>query len=263
LHQKAVKLPPVTGGQDAVTTNVIDKQRRLLASDSRWSCQCDPDHIAYVDDTGFDKMADRTLGSLICAGSALLIEAWREWFLQPKLDLDNKPRVYTLRDDGAVDQFITVSLLLKPECQSLFSFGQYIEFEDIAKFGGTGAQYARDCYSMNRCGLQAVATATGSDPMTGGEIKYVDFANFKNNLSTTKVSAQDAFNQLQSRGMKMNVKTGKIEPLNPKAEPGHAMSAEALSAPTGQAPRKWSEREIEDFHNALKRLADLEEAANR
>lgn len=247
-----------------MTTNVIDKSKKILTTDSRWSIQLENECIAFVDNTGFDKMADRHQGTIICAGDAELIDQWRDWFLSPRINTAALPATERLQN-GEV-RAITISLVLKPDGQILFSNGWYYDFEDHAKFSGSGAVYAKDCYSVNRCGYRAVATAAAQDPMTGGETKFVEIETFRTNLTARKTTLKDVEEQLQSRGMFMDLKTRKIEPLN--GNPGGDAVAKglrsgsfSLSAPTGQPHRAWTDREKQDLRTAMDRLAELEEAA--
>src|SRR5690348_789485 len=106
-----------------MTTNTIDKRNRVLASDSRWSV-ADGEHLLFVDDTGFDKIMDRTFGSIICAGHSLLIDEWRNWWSATRPDFAAFPRTHFTDVNGQLAS-ITLSVVQKPDCMILATCGQY------------------------------------------------------------------------------------------------------------------------------------------
>lgn len=249
-----------------MTTNVIDRRKYVVASDSRWSIFNEAQgYVVYVDDTGFDKIADRHFGSLICAGDARLIEAWKAWFRAPILDVANLPATERYEPNGAVAS-IVVSLVTKPDGRLVYSFGWYLDHEDEAKFSGSGAVAARDCYVLNHCGKTAVESAGLVDPMTGGETKFVEVQTMRHNLHSQVVSLKEVEEQLLNRGHVMDLNTKKVVPLAQWNQQSVAQGLEAgslsLSAPTGQPHRAWTEVEKNELRKALQNLADFELAAN-
>jgi hypothetical protein len=250
-----------------VTTNVICWGRKLLTTDSRWSFQPDDDHLCFVDDTDFEKMADRHLGTIICAGDGILIEAWRAWFMKPVLNHAARPPIQRTDPDG-VDQTITISLVLKQDCQILFSKGWYFDFEDQAKFSGSGAVAAHACYSVNRCAKTAVTTAGRHDPMTGGQTMFVELDTGRTNLRQQPVGLQHVHDQFLQRGKIMYLRTRKVEPYQHPDPHGIAQALSAgtlsMSAPTGRAIDPWTADEEQALNAALLKLSALEaEAAQR
>lgn len=249
-----------------MTTNAIDKRKRVIASDSRWSIP-DGDFLIYVDDTGFDKIADRHFAAILCAGDAILIEEWKNWFREPALRPHALPRTERRDADGNV-QSITISLIQKPDCKILFSSGWYLDFEDVAKFSGSGAVFARDCYMRNRCGKTSIESAAAQDFATGGETKYVELETFKHNLHNARVTLAEATQQLLTKGQVVDTRTKKVVSLKEyQASAGGVVSAiiageKSLSAPTGQAQRPWSDAEKEELRRAMEHIAALEQAAN-
>jgi hypothetical protein len=249
-----------------MTTNAIDRKQRVIASDSRWSIDAG-DMLFYVDDTGFDKIADRHFGSIICAGDAILIEEWRNWFLTPRLNTADLPRVE--RPTNAEPAKILLTVLLRPDVSILFTKGWSVSVDDHGIFAGSGAEYARKCYAVNGCAKRAVTTAATQDPATGGEVKFVEYATNRNNLSTKYASSKDALEQLKARGRVMNYMTKKDTPIASAQLGSTGMLAKLggelpLSAPAGHQISPWSDAEKESLRRALVRIAELEEqeAAN-
>lgn len=250
-----------------MTTNVIDRRKYVVASDSRWSILNEAEgYLAFVDDTGFDKIGDRNHASLVCAGDALLIEAWKNWFREPVLDISKLPDTERYDANGAVSS-IVVSLVTKPDGRLVYSFGWYLDHMEEAKFSGSGAAPARDCYVVNGCGRTAVASAGMVDPMTGGETKYVEVQTARHNLHQEVVSLKEVEEQLMNRGLVMDLKNPeKVVSIAQWNQQSVAKGLEAgslsLSAPTGQPHRAWTEVEKNELRKALQNLADFENAAS-
>jgi len=245
------------GESAGMTTNAIDQRGKMIASDSRWSISAG-NLVFYVDDTGFDKIADRAEGSLICAGDAGLIQRWRDWFMLPVPMAIMRPPTEDTVNGQPVR--IAITVLQKPDASALFSKGEYLMYEDFAFFSGSGAQYARDCFSANGCSKRAVASAGQEDPLTGGETKFVELATNANNLSAQTATAQEAYAQLLQRGSVMDTATKKVVPIQDAAT-ANASAVRAvqggqlpLSAPSGKPIAPWSEKERKDLDAALAKL---------
>lgn len=247
-----------------MTTNAIDFHKKTLSSDSRWSITLNG-KLYFVDDTGFDKIADRHVGAIICAGDGELIEQWRNWFTAPVLNMANKPP-YDRRDHHGQDFAIVISLAYKTDGYPVLSQGWYLLHGTDAKFCGSGAEHAYACYSQNKCGRTSIGSAAMIDAMTGGETKYVELETSKNNLSTAPSSLAQALDSLNKRGNVMDLSTGNVTPIVPQASDELAAALSAglvtLSAPTGQRVRLWTDAEKQNMDQALQRLADLEQAVN-
>lgn len=250
-----------------MTTNAIDRRKKVVASDSRWSVEHGEDHLVFVDDTGFDKIADRAFACIVCAGDGVLIEEWKAWFRRPSIAAHSLPRTERTDKNGQMVS-ITISLIEKPSCKVLFSSGWYLDFEDEAKFSGSGAVHARDCYFRNRCGKTSIGSAAQKDHATGGETKFVETETFKHNLHSGNVTLSEATHLLLTRGLVVNTKTGKVITLKEYQSGGGGVvdaivaGEVSLSAPTGQAHRQWSESEKDELRRAMERVAELERAAN-
>lgn len=247
-----------------MTTNVICRTQKILASDSRWSTDplADyPDCIAFVDDTGFDKLAVSKLYALVFAGDGELIARWKSWFLAPTLNFFNAPPVHRLIPDTNKLHSIVISLVKNSTAEVVFSSGNFMAHRENARFAGSGAQFARDCYAVNSCAKKAVMTAGGSDPATGGETKFVELDTGKNNLSVMQTTLFDMKNALEQRGYIMEIGTKKVTPINewqPNAGGARQAIANAVasvSAPTGLPTRCWTDQEQSELMRALQQVA--------
>lgn len=249
-----------------MTTNVLDRRSLRLTTDSRWSID-DPaePYVYFVDDTGFDKMADRPTSVMVCAGNAALISMWMDWFTA-EAPAPIAPPSHVINDAGDVVAEIAVTIVQKPGFTVEFSYGLYDQFEDAAWFCGSGRRAAKDCFSVNGCSIQCVATAGQYDPCTGGETKFYELATFSNNLSNPRATAQDMLTKLVEHGSAMNRITLEVTPMNPMTQDELrkkiANGTLAVSAPTGAPLRGWSDRERHDVQEVMKRIVERERAAN-
>lgn len=247
-----------------MTTNVICRTQKILASDSRWSTDplADyPDCIAFVDDTGFDKLAVSRLYALVFAGDGELIARWKSWFLAPTLNFLNAPPVHRLIPDTNKLHSIVISLVKNSTGEVVFASGSFMAHRESARFAGSGAQFAKDCYAVNSCAKTAVATAGVSDPATGGETKFVELDTGKNNLTVMQTTLFDMKNALEQRGYIMDIGTMKVTPISewqPSAggtRQAIANAVASVSAPTGLPTRCWSDQEQNELMRALQQVA--------
>ena len=245
-----------------MTTNAIDRLNRLVASDSRWSMAIDGNRIAYVDDTGFDKLANRQFHTMAFAGDGILIERWKNWFLAEELDFDNLPPFQRLEVNTLVTLYF--SLVQKPDCNVIFNSGWWIHHGEHASFAGSGAAHAYDCYVLNGCGKKSITSAAVNDPATGGEIKFVELTTGVHNLSSDQSTLSNAIQQLNQRGFVMDTNTKVVTPIRDlQTATVEALSAlqsgeRSLSAPTGLPMRVWSDAQKDVFMKALKDVARQE-----
>ncbi len=248
-----------------MTTNAIDRRSKVVACDSRWSYQVGK-ALFFVDDSGFDKISDDEFATMIFAGDAVLIAAWKQWFAVADLNLANLPPV---EKPGIPGTSVVLSIFLKPNCETFFSVGLYLPLDEFVTFAGSGAAYAKDCYSLNRCAKLAISTAATFDPFTGGETKFVDMESNRHNLSESSASPVHIERQFNERGMVMNLDTKKvvkIQDFNSRGDGGFTPVLGqdlAFSAPMGPTPHVWTDKEREDLKSALQHLSDIRAAAKR
>lgn len=226
-----------------MTTNVFCIKNNTLASDSRWSYRID-DHvaitkvIAYVDDTGYDKIARDEDTGYIFAGPGVVIDAWRQWVQSPIQALIKRPDVST-------DFAICMTDLATGEI--LMEHGQKVS-DTLCRTAGTGAHPAYECWKQNFDAKTAVESAKKKDISSGGEVKFLQGCG-ANNLSADVPFAQIQQHFLQ-RGMVMYIATSqkavpaaeaavsdpRVASLISKIQSGQA-SAEA---PSGLDPVVWT-----------------------
>lgn len=243
-----------------MTTNAIDRRKVIIASDSRWSL-VENDHLIYVDDTGFEKIATRPFSAMICAGDGVLIEAWRNWYLARQLLVANLPPTERPFQDGQVSIDVT---LVAEDGQILFIKGVYITLDEHALFAGSGAAPAYECFEVNRSATLSVESASKVDPQTGGAIKFVDLQLRKHNLSQPGRTLKDANQELLARGMAMDLTTKKVIPMRDylataTQQKGNFQAGDSgLSAPTGKNCRPWTSADKERLKQAVESLIELE-----
>lgn len=249
-----------------MTTNAIDLRSKVIACDTRWSIEQD-EWFVFVDDTGFDKMVCRPIASIVCAGDAILIEQWRNWFIEPVLDFANMPMTNRTGHAGLYD--ITISVIRAYSGTVIYQAGQYLDFEQHAYFSGSGSPYALDCFSTNRCSRRCVRSASELDHRTGGTIQFVELSTNAHNLSDEWVGLSEVKNQFLSRGKAMNTTTKKVIPISDFTGPAadqiksRLRGELAISAPTGHPPKQWTDEEREKLRQVFKDLAEEEDVLRR
>jgi len=159
-----------------MTTNVYDKTKFLLTSDSRWSIPTEFG-VIYVDDTGFDKIEVANGHAFIFAGNAAVIQQWKDYIRGSKA---GSP----LARPAAKG----ISLLVaKLGCGTFVeAYGQDISLPHKSKpmvsFAGTGAHAAASCWLANKCGRRAIETAKARDYYSGGNVMYLELQSSNSNL---------------------------------------------------------------------------------
>lgn len=245
-----------------MTTNVFDRTRLMVTSDSRWSCYW-PDypnrtHLIFVDDTDFEKISTSGTATLVFAGDGLLIDEWKTWFKGPNPDFSALPRTH--RMDGMVLHDISICVVVNLTGKIAYDSGECLLHNDRARFAGSGAHRARACFIENDCAVKAVDTAGApdADPCTGGTTQYLELHTGVTNLMRTESTLQDAEQELDKRGQVMELSSRKVTSLKEfnasktEAQQASLASGVNLSAPTGHQSRMWTESETEALRQALK-----------
>lgn len=160
-----------------MTTNVLDINSGMLASDSRWSFDM-PTFVAFVDDTGFDKIVVHKHLGFMFAGNSLLIQAWKSWLAANPAAEDVLPEVES--DEGS----IALSITDLERRTVLFEHGQNIQ-HPLARFAGTGARHAFLCWNANGCATTAVESAKIVDSYSGGQVKFLRCLDKQHNLDSS------------------------------------------------------------------------------
>lgn len=245
-----------------MTTNAIDRAKLIVTSDSRWSVpipnEVNPTHVAYVDDTGFEKISTSEVATLVFAGDGELISEWKSWFQQENApDWATMPETERVVDGRLSDISICV---VTPAGRVIHDSGKCVMHGEAARFSGSGAFLARNCYVENSCVIKAIDTAGVGDPYTGGTTKYLELHSRLHNLTEKESTLQDAERELSERGKIMDLATGVVTSLKDALE-SQSDALEALksggahlSAPTGQQSRKWSDGEKAALRAALEEV---------
>lgn len=248
-----------------MTTNAIDRIKKIVATDSRWSIE-KGQYMLFVDDTGFDKLADRHTAAIVFAGDGQLIQLWKDWFSTPILNTAALPPVERADHVGEIHS-VTLFMLEKPTCRITLASGWMLAHEDEGIFAGSGAEFAKICFAKNGCSKFAVKTASENDPATGGETKFIELDTNRHNLSKAECSLADAEKQLWERGYIMDMNTRETMALSEFKTNAtgalQSMERMTISAPTGLPTRRWSDAEKAELKSALEALAAREAAANK
>lgn len=242
-----------------MTTNAFDRVKLMVTSDSRWSIPFpnahNPTHVIYVDDTNFEKISTSDRATLVFAGDGLLIDEWKTWFKKPNfLAL---PRTDRVQDNILYD--ISICVVVNKTGRISYDSGSCLMHNESARFAGSGAFRARDCFAHNACAIKAIDTAGApdADPYTGGTTQYLELHTGVTNLTRMESTLQDAEHELDTRGQVMELSNGKVTSLKEflasrtDAEQALHASGVHLSAPTGQQSRKWTVSEKEALRVAL------------
>ena len=148
-----------------MTTNVSCIKGNTLASDSRWSFEIFDGSVvfavAYVDNTGYDKISFDIDSGYIFAGHSELIDQWKKWVATDQTD----PRPPVARD-------FAVCVTTLSDGSIFFEHGQLVQDENC-RMAGTGAEGAYDCWSIHQDAKKAVESAKVSDIFSGGDVKYL------------------------------------------------------------------------------------------
>ncbi|WP_044871969.1 hypothetical protein [Pseudomonas sp. LFM046] len=244
-----------------MTTNAIDRVKLQVTSDSRWSIPLpnanNPTHVAFIDDTGFEKISVSRYGAIVFAGDGLLISLWKTWFKQP-LPMVTPPPPTEREVAPGVWTDVNICLITTAG-RVLYDWGHCVTHGDSARFSGSGKFFARDCFAKNGCSMRAIDTAGVSDPFTGGTTRYVELHSGISNLTKDEATLQDAERMLNEGGSLMELATGIVTPLkdarDSMADALHALqNGPTLSAPTGHPSRKWSDDEKMALQAALQEM---------
>jgi hypothetical protein len=240
-----------------MTTNVYDKVSGILSSDGRWSVSKDR-WVAYVDDTGYDKLAFTSKVGFLFAGSLPHIDKWKR-YVQGGMKKGTRPllspamKISIIQVDLAAGEIVFKSA-------NLLQSGTGAAL--AALFGGSGAAPAKMCWDVNKCALQAVTSAAQRDDLSGGTVVYLKRNSRESNVQNV-ASAEDAVKLFHDRGILMNIaqqqapvllKDAANDPNNPEAQAiaKSILSGDApLIAPFPGIDEAWSEDHLRELDAAL------------
>ena len=246
-----------TGKGNEVTTNVIDLNAKVVASDSRWSYVQD-DKMHYVDDTSFDKIAVCDDAVMVCAGDAELIGVWKEWLNKDQFYNVQTPPTELDRNGEIVSVY--VSLITRPEGELLYSKGVYLFVDGMFMFAGSGGTHACDCFTTNKDVEMCIETAKKQDICTGGQVRKIDVVTGKSNLADPQLGVDDIQASYSQRGNTMDL----VKSTKQSAAPGGSASNDQqvqgeklfFTAPTGPLESRWTQEDHVRLGKALQKLSD-------
>lgn len=240
---------------NTMTTNVYDVKASLMTSDARWSSKGD-EWIAYVDDTGYDKIVfDKRLVFLF-AGDLPEIDLWKSWIISGRKK-DDKPALADTKMQVIQVDIATGKIVFRSHNFANSSFGVVTR----ALFSGTGAALAKACWDSNKCAKTAISSAVIGDFRSGGTTMYLDRSTKETNV-TNSASAAGVNEQLKNRGFLMNTNAHKEsisvqEAANDPKHPGNALAKSVMSgaipltAPFPGMDEPWSVAKKKEFEAAL------------
>lgn len=245
-----------------MTTNIFDGNTSVMASDSRWSIEYGP-WIFYLDDTGYEKIERYNGVALMFAGNGRKIQEFKDWIRSNPTDASAMPN----------EKGMSVCMVNEGSGTLMFQKHQDIDSENVL-CAGSGARWAFNCWLANKCSKRAVETAKTKDYCSGGEVKYVDFANAVSNVSTVfaeqNLHIDTVTRNILERGIAMKIQaTPKGVPNLPFKKAAGATAANeellareeaaklaasgqlAATAPCDGMHNEWSEDDKADFRKAL------------
>ena len=211
---------------------------------------------------------------MVVAGDSLLIEGWMKWFHAPVWNFLDTPALNRLDEQGKLGTVIIHLVLangkiMMPEIHP--AVDQPLEFNGEARFVGTGARHAYDCFAINKCVETSVRTASKFDVYTGGPSLHTNVKDGASPATAFDSSAQALREMMLNRGTVMNRKT--LQPVGTLSDfaarqSGMDNAAAAnlsnfvISAPTGVPAFVWSQDQKSELMKAFAEMAVLEEELN-
>lgn len=256
-----------------MTTIIYDKYNKQLVADTRWSFKFSDKlgkkYLIFVDDCGFDKIADGKNTALLTAGNGKFIAMWRKWWFEGR----DKSKIPETGNNN--ETLINLLIVDKKSNSVIFHAGEKLAHycvdsnELLGVFAGSGAIPAADCWGENRCGKTAIETSSKRDIHTSQDIKWVDFSSVKTNITDSVYNYFTIKDAIKGRGKIMLIsdkfeKAGEISDLNvhslASAIHNQLDSGEAVaSAPVpGLSHFLWTEETTKALHSALDKVAELE-----
>ena len=242
-----------------MTTNIHDKNRFIISSDSRWSTDINnKKEILFIDDLDFEKMVVTDEFAIVTAGDSRLIDAWKNW---AKNDILSERPPVVLTNDGEEPSYISICLIFKPSIVLYDSQVATIVMPH-ARFSGSGREIARVCWSQNKCALQAIETAKSIDVYTGGNVKYANLALGDANLGSDLTTLDELNSAIYERGFIMDKSTKQITPLSEyntrdSIYAGLKNGSIVALAPTGDAKSPWNSEQEKSLDAAISILRRL------
>jgi len=247
-----------------MTTNVYDLTAGLLTSDSRWSCELENDWIAFVDNTGCNKIVFDDELAMLFAGDIDIIELWKCWIA------NGRKGTHPPVDDSMSGDSISVIIVDISDGGVVFETDYLLKsiapsFSVEAVYSGTGGTYAKNCWQENRCAKRAVETAMRSDIFSGGDVLHY----CRNSLTTnvpTPIQSEDVNRLMKERGyMQKNIGSQAVlirDAANDLSNPElHSLATKVmsgkvkLSAPFPGMNQPWTNEKKAELNTVLNKYA--------
>lgn len=250
-----------------MTTNVYDKVAGMLTTDSRWS-MLSGDWLAFVDDTGYDKLAYTAKVGFLFAGQLSLISEWKA-YVAGGMKKGTRPSItQAMWEEGRISiiqvELATGKLDFQSHKHINSSFGAAVR----AVYAGSGAIYAKECWDCNKCAITAIRSAALKDRESGGEVVFLNRKNRANNVRG-EVSAVAVGDQFNDKGYIMNTTNEDSMVLvrdaaNDHSRPDAQAAAKAflsnpaasLCAPFPGMGEPWTQEKIAELDAALSKYEE-------
>ncbi|MEQ5201640.1 hypothetical protein ABN228_03885 [Providencia rettgeri] len=255
---------------DIMTTTVYDRINKQVACDSRWSVDLTQHgytgHILYVDDTGFEKIANRGDFAMVVAGNGGLIQRWKEWWSSEALEQMHPPVVLP------TGQCISLYIVQKSKNKVIFDKGHKLAAlnadtnEIEAVFSGSGGNHAANDWFSFHDSKNAVEFAKQNDFYTGGTVRYVEFETDTHNLQDELMSFDLVVHSILNKGRIMDTKNPHLEHVAITADEVAHVRQMVINgsitpcAPTGKDTTDWDENSKGRLLDAIKYIQDAESA---
>ncbi|BEN27038.1 hypothetical protein ACNGYR_002135 [Serratia marcescens] len=258
-----------------MTTTAYDCDNLFFASDTRWSANLtlmDGEYILLVDDTGFNKLASRPGGTIICAGDGKTIEQLKLWWMAEPFEPDNLPDLV----EG--DSFKVSVMVVSAHGERLFDAGRkQVVFNPEtshmhAIFSGSGSSFAANTFMQCGCAKSAVEMAKLFDPYSGGDVKFCNIKTGDSNLQDETMSYNSIMQSMIDKGVLMKFAgfyAANSENVSTIPLRDHPQSAQLINqlhsgsirayAPMGGADIDWNEDRLSKLKEAARKVARIEQ----
>lgn len=210
-----------------MTTTIYDGLKRVVGSDSRWSCFAEnvngdfrvcshskATHIVYVDDTGFGKILLRQDIVLCLAGNGGLIEQWKRWWRAHSL-VKNYPPFTTASGDYVA--LYAVDL----KTNEMYPLSNQIDCSYVdpntrqvkALFSGSGGAIAFQAWCATMNVITSIKFAISYDCCSGGGVRFIDYAAKQQDLEDSFHTMLEVKDKLITGGFVMDLNIRNAMPI--------------------------------------------------
>jgi hypothetical protein len=240
-----------------MTTNVLDLDAGIAATDSRWSIST-ARFFVCIDDAGFEKILARKNFLLVFAGAGSLIQEWKDWAKGLPGSLHKMPN-FSLKSRA-----VAITITDMDSVGVLFERMQNQNYSDQkVRFTGTGSPHAFAYWQEHHDALGAVQSAILMDRKSGGSVKYYMFDG-RNNLEET-IRFEELMDKVAKKGMIMCTdKSTELLPIQEVAKTNPEVDALVRTIESGEAEilspcdemyRPWTEEEKRRFQRVAENIA--------